>query len=113
MKEEEIEKLIKEYQLLADQLQSFAVQKDQFSIEKEEYKESLKELENATGKIYMSVGSVIIEASKEEAIKKIKEKQESVEMRLSLINRQYEDLSKKEKEMREKINKITQEMYKQ
>ncbi|MCL5433372.1 MAG: prefoldin subunit [Candidatus Marsarchaeota archaeon] len=109
MKEEEIEKLTADYQSLVEQLQTLSAQKEHFSMQKEEQNEALKELELAKGKIYMALGGVLIEASKDEAIKKLKEKQDSVEMRLSLISRQHEELSKKEKEMREKINEAIHE----
>ena len=49
------------------------------------------------------MGGVIIETQKADAVKGVKEKQESAEMRLTIINRQYEDAVKKEKALRSEI----------
>ncbi len=104
MDRDQIEKLTKEYQTLQDQLQSVAMQKEQFTEMKEEFKEAMSELEKATGKIYLSVGGVIVEVAKEKAVKDIKEKQDSTEMRLGIVAKQYEDLSKREQSLRASIN---------
>jgi prefoldin beta subunit len=103
MDQDQIEKLTKDYQLLQDQLQSVAMQKEQFTAMKEEYKEAMAEVEKATGKIYVSVGGILVEAQKDQAVKDIKEKQESTEMRLSIVTKQYDDLAKKEQSLRAEI----------
>jgi prefoldin beta subunit len=103
MDRDQIEKLTKEYQMLQDQLQSVAVQKEQFTELKEEYKAALAEVEKATGKIYLSVGGVIVEAPKDSAIKDIKAKQESTDMRLGIATKQYDELVKKEQSLRTEI----------
>ncbi len=84
-------------------MQGLAMQKEQFMAQKDEQKEALAELEKATGKVYYAVGGAIVETPKEDAIKKLKEKHESVEMRLSIVNKQYDEVSKKEKTLRETI----------
>lgn len=103
MERQELEKLTRDYQLIQEQLQALAAQKEQFSMQKEEHKEALSEVEKAAGKVFISVGGAIVETPKEEAVKKLKERQESIEMRLTLVNKQYEDFSKKEKSLREEI----------
>jgi prefoldin beta subunit len=103
MERQELEKLTRDYQIVQEQLQTLAVQKEQFTLQKEEHKVALAELEKATGKVYISVGGVIVETAKGDAITKIKERQESVDMRLTIINRQYDEFAKKEKSMREEI----------
>ena len=74
-----------------------------FGLQKEEHKEALVELEKATGKIFLSVGGAIVEMPKAEAVKKLKERQETVEMRLSLVTKQHDEFAKKEKSLREEI----------
>lgn len=110
MDQNQIEKLTKDYQLLQDQLQSIAMQKEQFTAMKEEYKEAMAEVEKATGKVYISVGGVIVEVQKDQAVKDIKEKQESTEMRLSIVTKQYEDLIKREQSLRSEITGALKEL---
>jgi prefoldin beta subunit len=106
MEKNEIEKLTEEYQILVEQLQSLAIQKEQFEMQKDEQQEAMEEIEKAIGKIYLNVGGVLVEMKKEDAIKKLKEKQESTEMRLTIATKQYNEYIKKEKELREKINSV-------
>jgi prefoldin beta subunit len=103
MERQELEKLTRDYQLIQEQLQALSMQKEQFSMQKEEHKEALMELEKSSGKIYLTIGGAIVETPKSDALTKIKEKQESIEMRLTIVNKQYEDFSKKEKALREEI----------
>ncbi len=103
MDRNELEKMTKEYQLLQDQLQSLAMQKEQFSAQKEEYKQALAEIEKTTGKIYLAVGGAMVDVTKDAAIKDIKDRQESSEMRLGIANKQYDELSKREQTLRSGI----------
>ncbi|MCL5430182.1 MAG: prefoldin subunit [Candidatus Marsarchaeota archaeon] len=103
MERQELEKLTRDYQTIQEQMQALSVQKEQFNVEKEEHKEALAEIEKSTGKVFVTLGGAIVEVSKEEALKRIKEREESITMRLTIINKQYEDASKKEKSLREQI----------
>lgn len=103
MERQELEKLTRDYQLIQEQLQALTMQKEQFSIQKEEQKEAMNAIERSSGKVYLSVGGAIIELPKAEALAKLKERQESTEMRLGLVTKQHEDFSKKEKSLREEI----------
>jgi prefoldin beta subunit len=103
MEREELEKLTVTYQRLQAQLQSLGMQKEQFRAQKEECTEALAELEKAKGKIYAAKGGIIVESNREEAMKELKEKQESAEMRHTIATKQYDESAKKEKELRAKI----------
>lgn len=103
MERQELEKLTRDYQMLQEQLQSLAMQKEQFAAQNEEQKEALTEIEKASGKVFISVGGAIVETTKAEALKKLKERHDAVEMRLTLVNRQHDEFSKKEKSLREEI----------
>ncbi len=103
MDRNELEKMTKEYQLLQDQLQSLAMQKEQFSAQKEDYRQALAEIEKTTGKIYLAVGGAMVDVTKETALKDIKDRHESAEMRLGIANKQYDELSKKEQVLRSGI----------
>ncbi len=103
MEKDQIEKMTRDYQLLQEQLQSLAVQKEQFTEQKVEYKEALEEIEKAKGKIYMAIGGAIIEVDKDTATKNLKEKQNSAELRLSIVTKQFDEFSKKEQSLRAEI----------
>jgi len=104
MERNELEKMTSSYQALVEQLQALAIQKEQFAMQKNEQNEAMAEIEKATGKIYLNIGGVLVEMKKEDAVKKLKEKIESTEMRLTIATKQYDEYAKKEKELREKIN---------
>jgi len=103
MERKELEKITREYQMLQEQLQSLAVQREQFREQKEELKLALDELEKAKGKIFLSVGGIMVDVDKDTAMKNVKERQESNAMRLTIVERQFDDASKKEKALREDI----------
>lgn len=104
MEREQLEKATREYNMLHEQIQSLAMQRQQFIEQKEEYKEALAALEKATGKIYMAVGGVIVEVEKAKAIESVKEREENSEMRISIVKKQQEDLTKKEQSLRTEIS---------
>ncbi|MDE1868598.1 MAG: prefoldin subunit [Candidatus Micrarchaeota archaeon] len=110
MDRDQIEKMTRDYQVMQEQLQSLAIQKEQFSGQKEELKEAMSELEKAAGKIYVAIGGVMVEQKKDEAVKSVKERQETLDMRLSIITKQLDDLSKKEKSLREEITTVLKDM---
>lgn len=66
----------------------------------------MEELDKAKGKVYSTIGGVMIETSKDEAVKSVKERQDSVDMRLSIINKQYDEAVKREKSLRTEIEGI-------
>lgn len=110
MEKEQLEKLSREYQEVQVQLQSLAMQKMQLSERKEEYKEAERHLEGATGRVYTEIGGLIVETSKEEASKSLKERMETNEMRLGIASKQYEEVSKREQALR---TTLTEEFKKQ
>ncbi len=103
MAKDDVEKLTADYQALQEQLQSLALQKAQFAEQREELKGAMEELDKAKGKVYSTIGGVMIETAKEEAVKSVKERQESNEMRLSIVTKQYDEAVRKEKALREQI----------
>lgn len=106
MAKEQIEKLTSDYQALQEQLQSLALQKAQFTEQKEELSMAMEEIGKSKGKVYSAIGGVMVETTKEEATKSVKERQDSTEMRLSIVNKQYEEMVKREKALREQIEGI-------
>lgn len=103
MEKDQLEKITREYQMIQEQLQSLAIQKEQFKAQKEEFKDALEEIEKAKGKIYLTVGGIMVDVDKETAVKHVKERQDSNVMRLNIVDKQFEDLSKKEQSLRSEI----------
>ncbi len=104
MEKEQLEKLGRDYQELQMQLQSLALQKMQFTEQKEEYTQAQKHLDSATGRVYIEVGGLIVETTKDEAMKELKDRLESTEMRLGIVGKQYDEAVKKEQSMRSTLN---------
>lgn len=100
MEREELEKMTRDYQNVQMQMQSLSMQKLQFTQQKEEYKDAEKELTNAKGKVYIDIGGLMIETTKDDALIKLKERLESIDMRFKIVTRQHEEASKKEQTLR-------------
>jgi prefoldin beta subunit len=101
---EELEKMSREYNMVQEQLQSLTLQKEQFAERKQEYKEAMQEIERASGKIYFAIGGAIVEVEKAYAVNGIKEKEEVADMRISIVKKQQDEISKKEQSLRSEIS---------
>ncbi len=104
--ENELERLLKDYQMVQDQLRSMAIQLEQLQAQKIDMERAKLELDKSTGKVYIGVGGVIVETSKEKALSDIKERAELNEARLQSANKQYTDLRGREKQMNERITRL-------
>jgi prefoldin beta subunit len=107
--EQEIEKMVREYQMLQEQLRNAALQLDQLQNVKADLERAKAEIEKATGKVYISVGSVIVETTKDKAAADVKEKAELTDVRLQSANKQYTELKTREKQLGEKITQVYQQ----
>lgn len=104
-----MEKMTKEYQVIEEQLQSLALQKEQFKELKDEVVAALAEVEKAKGKIFLAVGGVMVDVDKEIASKNLKERQDSAAMRLSIVDRQFDESRKKEQALRTELTNALKE----
>lgn len=103
MERDELEKITRDYQMLQEQLQALSMQREQFKEQKEEVRQALEEIEKAKGKIFLAIGGIMVDTDKATAAKNLKERQESSAMRLSIIEKQLDDASKKEQALRAEI----------
>lgn len=95
-------------QQLQQQLQVLMVQKQDIQVQLIEIESAAKELEKeGGGEAYEIVGSVMIKKSKPELLASLKEKKELLELRLSKLDKQIELLSKKSKEIQNKLIELT------
>ena len=104
---DESAELIRSYQMVQEQLRGNAMQIEQLQIQKGELDSAKQEVEKGSGRVYVSIGGVMTEATKESALKDIAEKRELSGVRLQAVNKQYAELRAKEKELRDKITKMS------
>ncbi len=99
-----MEKMSRDYGTLQEQRQSLAVQREQLLNQKMELENAAKGVGSATGKIYQAIGNTFIEVDHDLALKRIKENSETLELHLTMVNKQYEETTKKEQALRGEIN---------
>lgn len=102
--DKETEKKIGHLQLIEQNLQGILVQKQQFQTQLIEIESALKELEN-TKEAFKIVGNIMVSSSKEDLLKDLKEKKETLELRIKTIEKQ-------EKSLREKAGGMQSEIVK-
>ncbi|WP_258084613.1 prefoldin subunit beta [Thermococcus thermotolerans] len=87
------------------QLQLVIQQKQKVQLELTEAKKALEELEKVDDGtvIYKTVGTLIVKTDKAKAIEELKEKVETLEVRLNALERQEKKLNEKLKELTAKI----------
>lgn len=101
--EQEIEKMLREYQQVQEQMRVYAIQLDQLKAQKSELERATEEVTAATGKVYMSVGGVIVETTKDKAMADLKDRSELSDTRITSLTKQYDTIKAKEKQLNEKI----------
>jgi prefoldin beta subunit len=107
--EQEIEKMVRDYQMVQEQLRNSALQLDQLQGAKADLDRAKAEIDKAEGKVYLTVGGVIVETSKEKALAEIKERAELTEVRVQSATKQYNELKTREKQLGEKLTSLYQQ----
>lgn len=107
---QDVEKMIRDYQMIQEQIRSYSIQVEQLSLQKSELETAKEEVEKSTGKVYVTVGGVIVETKKDVALKNIDDRSESSVVRLQSANKQLNELRTKEKNLREKITQLSSTM---
>ncbi len=104
--EKDMERLVKDYQLTQEQLRLYSIQLEQFKAQKAELERAKEELGTASGKVYISVGGVIVETTKEKAVSDVADRLELSDTRIAAATKQYNELRSREKTLSEKITEI-------
>jgi len=95
---------VQQFQNIQNQLQLIVVQKTQLTQQILEIDNALEELEKyGEGKIYERAGPILIETTKEEIVKKLKDDKE-------LKNARLKSLEKQEAKLRERLNELSVEI---
>jgi prefoldin beta subunit len=104
--ESEAEKTVRDYQNVQEQLRAVTLQLDQLHAQKAELEKAKEEVSAASGRVYITVGGVIVETNKDKALSDIKEKSELTEVRITSMSKQLNELKAKEKQLSEKITRM-------
>ncbi len=100
---EEAQQLLAQYQNYQQQLQLLLYQKDTLSLQLIEINNALEELEKSNGTVYKAIGPVLVEKSKDELLKELKEKKDDIELKIKTYEKQIEKMKEKLKEKEEKL----------
>ncbi|WP_456472175.1 prefoldin subunit beta [Methanocaldococcus sp.] len=102
----EIQAQLVQLQQFQQQLQMIILQKQNVEAELNECKKALEELNKSSSEeVYKLVGGLFIKRKKDEVIKELNEKIETLELRLKTLEKQEEKLKEKLKELQEKLQK--------
>lgn len=101
----QVQNQIAQLQQIQQQIQSLAMQKSQIEAMQKEAKMALEELERLTDDaiVYRNVGELVIRTSKGESITKLKDREETLSLRLQSISRQEERLTTRFKQLQEQV----------
>jgi len=102
---QELEIQVGLYQELLGQIQMYENQERQLSFLVEELKEAQKHLEKADKEIYLTIGSVMIQTTKKEALSELTDKIELYSTRLESLKKYKEQLKQKVEELKKNIEK--------
>ncbi len=101
----QVQAMLGQLESYQQQLQLVIQQKQKVQLELTEAKKALEELEKVEDGtvIYKTVGTLIVKTDKEKALAELKEKVETLEVRLNALERQEKKLNEKLKELTTKI----------
>jgi prefoldin beta subunit len=104
----QVQNQIAQLQQVQQQIQALAMQKSQIEAMQKESKMALDELERLTDDavVYRNVGELAIKTSKGESVSKLKDREETLSLRLQSISRQEERLTTRFKQLQEQIQKV-------
>ncbi|MDE1874141.1 MAG: prefoldin subunit [Candidatus Micrarchaeota archaeon] len=104
--ENDAEKAVRDYQTVQEQLRSATLQFDQLQVQKAELAKAKDEVSGSSGKVYITMGGVIVETTKDKALADIKDKSELADVRIGSLTKQLNDLRAKEKQLGEKLTQL-------
>ncbi|MBI2129951.1 prefoldin subunit beta [Candidatus Woesearchaeota archaeon] len=93
---------IQTLQLLEQNLQNFLMQKQQFQVQLVEIESALSEL-GRSKEAYKIVGNIMVSSSKDALEKELKEKQETLSIRIKSIEKQENSIKDRAKKLQEEV----------
>ncbi|MDE1851506.1 MAG: prefoldin subunit [Candidatus Micrarchaeota archaeon] len=104
--EQDVERMARDYQTVQEQLRVVSMQLEQLRAQKIDLERAKAEIDRASGKVYISVGGIIVETTKDKALADIKDKAELGDTRISSLAKQQTDLRTREKGIGEKLTQF-------
>lgn len=101
----QVQNQLAQLQQVQQQAQSLAMQKNQMASMQKESEMALEELEKLSDDavVYRAVGDLQIQSTKEETVAKLKERLDTLSLRLQSISRQEERISKRFTQLQEQL----------
>lgn len=95
-------------QMFQQQMQNMAMQRETLQFQKIEGGKALDELGKLNDKdeVFKAVGPILIKATKSDLEKELKEKMETVDIRLKTIEKQEEKIREKAEEVQKKLEEL-------
>ena len=100
----ETEQQISQLQLYEQSLQNILMQKQQFQTQSLEIKSALTELES-TKEAYKIVGNITVASKKEDLKKELESKKETINLRITTMEKQENQIREKAKKLQEEVSK--------
>jgi prefoldin beta subunit len=100
----ETEQQISQLQLYEQSLQNILMQKQQFQTQSLEIKSALTELES-TKEAYKIVGNIMVASKKEDLKKELESKKETINLRITTMEKQENQIREKAKKLQEEVSK--------
>ncbi len=105
----EAEDILKELQGVQQQLQTLMYQKQNVSVQKAEISNALTEIEKSKeNEMFQIIGTIMIRKDREKLLSDLKEKKDILDLRIKSLDKQIDKLSERNKELQNKLIKITQ-----
>jgi len=104
----QVQNMIAQLQTVQQQLQMVVSQRLQLENALKEIEEAIKEVEKASEDtpIYKTVGTVLVKTKKDEILKELNEKKETIEVRIRALSRQEEKLKDRLQELQNKVKSM-------
>ncbi len=101
----QVQAMLGQLESYQQQLQLVIQQKQKVQLELSDAKKALEEIEKieAGTPVYKTVGTLIVKTEKEKALGELREKVETLEIRLNALERQEKKLNEKLKELTQRI----------
>ncbi len=104
----QVQNMIAQLQTVQQQLQMVVSQKVQLESALKEIENAIQEVEKAgeDTPIYKSVGTVLVKTKRDDILKELNEKKETIEVRIRALSRQEEKLRERLQELQNKVKSM-------
>ena len=103
----EAQQLLMELQAYQQQMQTILMQKESLSLQQMDNDKALEELGKTThDEVYKTVGPILIKSTKKDLTEELKERQETIDLRLKSMQKQETRIRDKLKETQDRLEDI-------